>query len=160
MGHARGDHRVMRKRLIPAVMLAAYGAVVIRILVFKIELIRIGPLRFRFSQHAGEASFVPFKSILSYLRGEPMGLIAILNIFGNIALFVPIGFLVPFILQGVTWRTALALAVAAGLAIEATQVVLGVGIFDIDDVLLNALGVMIGYGAFGLFVEKGSRKGS
>jgi glycopeptide antibiotics resistance protein len=31
------------------------------------------------------------------------------------------------------------------------EVVLRVGIFDIDDVTLNALGIMIGYGAFVLF---------
>ena len=42
----------------------------------------------------------------------------------------------------------LVLAIAAGLIIEVMQVVLDVGIFDIDDIILNALGVMIGYWAF------------
>jgi cytoskeletal protein CcmA (bactofilin family) len=45
---------------------------------------------------------------------------------------------------------ALAVAVAYGLAIEGMQVLLRVGIFDIDDVILNGLGVMIGYGAYRL----------
>ena len=45
------------------------------------------------------------------------------------------------------------LAAAAGLAIEGMQVVLRVGIFDIDDVILNALGVMIGYWTFAILAK-------
>jgi hypothetical protein len=45
------------------------------------------------------------------------------------------------------------LGVAAGLCIEVMQTVLRVGIFDIDDVILNALGVMIGYWAFTILAQ-------
>jgi hypothetical protein len=43
---------------------------------------------------------------------------------------------------------SLILAFASGLIIEIMQTILRVGIFDIDDVILNALGVMIGYWIF------------
>jgi glycopeptide antibiotics resistance protein len=147
----------MQKRLIPAFVLIAYSAVVIKLLVFKIDLLTIGHLRFRFEPEAGEANFWPFRTILAYLGGEPMSLIALLNLVGNVALFVPIGFLVPFVYRGVRWRTSLVLAVGAGLVIEGMQVVLGVGIFDIDDVILNSLGVMVGYWAFAVFVRRAVR---
>lgn len=138
----------MKKRLIPAFILVAYSAFLIKLLVFKIKLLEIGPLRIKLPQRIGQSNFLPFRTILSYLRGEPTWSIAILNLVGNIALLVPIGFLVPFIYRKVTWQKSFALAVAIGLAIEGMEVVFGVGIFDIDDVILNALGVMLGYWMF------------
>lgn len=44
-----------------------------------------------------------------------------------------------------------------GLAIELTQMVLHIGIFDIDDVILNSLGVMLGFWKFKIF-SKFSKK--
>ena len=70
-------------------------------------------------------------------------MIAGINLIGNIALLVPIGILVPFLYENITWKKSLVLAFFSGLIIEVMQVMLHVGIFDIDDVILNALGVMI-----------------
>jgi glycopeptide antibiotics resistance protein len=136
----------MQKRLIPTIILVAYSVFVIKLLVFKMVSFKIGHLMFNFSGHAtGPANFVPFKTILPYLMGAKGGVIAIFNIIGNIALFVPIGFLVPFVYRNMTWRKSLLLAVVVPLLIEIIQVVFRVGIFDIDDVILNGLGIMIGY---------------
>jgi glycopeptide antibiotics resistance protein len=149
----RAWDRIMQKRLIPAFVLAAYSAVVVRILVFKIGHLQIGPLRFRFAAEAGEANLLPFNTILPYLRGEPNWLIAILNLAGNIGLLAPVGFLVPFVYRNMNWGKSLVLAIGVGVAIEGAQTVL-IGIFDIDDVILNALGVMIGYWAFVIFEKR------
>jgi hypothetical protein len=96
---------------------------------------------------------VPFKTILPYLMGHKGWMIAGINLVGNIILLVPIGFLVPFIWPTITWKKAIIIAVASGLAIELMQTILRVGIFDIDDVILNGIGVLIGYGAF-VILEK------
>jgi glycopeptide antibiotics resistance protein len=144
-----------KTRLISALVLVAYSAFVVKLLVFKVELLRIGHLRFRFATEAGEGNFVPFRTILGYLRGEPLSLIALLNLAGNVGLFVPIGFLVALVYRGLRWPMCLALAVGLGLAIEGTQATLRVGIFDIDDVILNSLGIMIGYWAFAVLVRRG-----
>src|ERR687893_3150878 len=143
----------MKKRLISGFILIAYSAFLINLLVFKIYLLKIGLLRFTFPPAAGQANFLPFKTILPYLLGEPTWSFGIINLGGNIALFVPIGFLVPFVYGKMTWQKSLALAVAVGLAIEGMQVVFRVGIFDIDDVILNALGVMPGYWVFTILVK-------
>lgn len=115
--------------------------------------IRIGQLMLDFSgTNSGHGpNFVPFKTILPYLLGHKGLIIAGVNLIGNIALLVPIGFLVPFIYPNVKWKSSLFIAIIAGFSIEIMQVVLGVGIFDIDDILLNALGVMIGYWSFLIF---------
>lgn len=147
----------MWRRVIPASLLVVYSALLTEVLVFKdIPVIRIGHMMFNFggTNANGEANFVPFKTIASYVLGHEGFLIGSLNIVGNIVLLIPIGFIAPFVYQKMTWRTSLVLAVASGLAIELLQVVLHVGIFDIDDVLLNALGVILGYGVFKVFVRK------
>jgi glycopeptide antibiotics resistance protein len=147
----------MKKRLIPALGLAAYSVILTKVMVFKqMPTIRIGHIRMRFAGTDGghPANFVPFKTIASYLRGHNGLMIAGVNLVGNIAPLVPIGFLLPFVYRNMTWKESLVLAIAAGLAIEVAQVMLRVGIFDVDDVILNALGVMIGYWAC-----PGSRRG-
>lgn len=144
----------MRTRLILAAVLTVYSALVFKLLVFKINFVRIGHLRFRSPPREGEANFIPFKTISSYLHGEPNWSIAILNLVGNVALLAPVGFLVPLVYRQMTWRTSLALAAAVGLSIEGMEVLFRVGIFDIDDVILNGLGVMLGYWAFAAVVKR------
>ena len=153
----------MKKRLISAIILIAYSVTLIKVMVFKdLPVIRIGSLMLNFGgTQEGPANLVPFKTILPYLLGEKGFIIAAINLLGNIVLLVPIGFLVPFVYRNMIWKITLALAVAAGFVIEGMQVLLHVGIFDIDDVMLNALGVMIGYWAFAIlarWVQSGKYK--
>jgi glycopeptide antibiotics resistance protein len=140
----------VKKHLVSTLLLIAYSLLLIKIMVFKdLPVVRIGPLMFRFGgTHDGPANLVPFKTILLYLFGGQGLIIGGLNIVGNIVLLVPVGFLLPLIFRNITWKKMLAIAVASGLLIEGMQVVLHVGIFDIDDVILNGLGVMIGYWTF------------
>jgi len=140
----------MKKRLTATIILIVYSAILVDVLVFKyLPLIRIGRMRFRFGgTQDGPANFIPFKTILPYLLGEKGFMIAVLNLAGNILLLVPIGFLVPFIYPNMTWKKTLVLAVATGFALEGMQALLRVGIFDIDDLILNGLGVMAGYWLF------------
>ena len=146
----------MKKRLIIAFILVIYSLILIKVMVFKnVPLIRIGSLMFNLGgTQEGQANFWPFKTILSYLFGERGLIITFINLVGNIVLLIPIGFLVPFLSRKMAWEKALALAVSAGLAIEGAQAVLHLGIFDIDDVILNGLGVVIGYWAFRIFVRR------
>ena len=138
----------MNKRFTSAASLAIYSMFLINLLVFKnMPVIRIGHMLFNFggTNADGEANFVPFKTILSYLLGSHGWLIAGLNLIGNIVLLIPIGLLATLVYQDMTWKKALIIAVAAGLLLEGMQVIFNVGIFDVDDVILNAFGVMIGY---------------
>lgn len=146
----------MRRRLIAAFILIAYTAILIKIIVFKdLPHIRIGPVRLYFGgPQEGPANFLPFKTILPYLLGEKGFIISVINLAGNIILLVPIGFLIPFVYRQMTWRKSIALAVATGFALEGMQALFHVGIFDIDDVLLNGLGVVAGYWAFTVFAKK------
>lgn len=149
--------RFMPIRVIASLLLAGYSALLVKVMVFKdIPLIRVGHLMLNFGgTEAGHApNFVPFATIVPYFFGYKGLIIAGINLVGNVGLLVPVGFLLPFICRSVTWRVSLAIAVGAGLLIEVTQAMLRIGIFDIDDVILNALGVMVGYLIARVFVKR------
>ena len=136
----------MKKYIIPGLLLIAYILILLKIMVFKdVPLIRVGSIMLNFGgTNPGTAgNFIPFTTIIPYFFGYKGWMIAGINLIGNIALLVPIGILVPFLYENITWKKSLVLAFFSGLIIEVMQVMLHVGIFDIDDVILNALGVMI-----------------
>jgi glycopeptide antibiotics resistance protein len=143
----------MKKRLLPFILLLAYGAILVKVMVLKdVPMIRMGPIMLNFGgTQVGDPNYVPFRTILPYLLGENGFLIGALNIGGNIAFLIPIGFLLPFVFARIDWKRSLVVALLSGMSIELTQVFLHIGIFDIDDVILNGLGVMVGYWLFLLF---------
>ena len=148
----------MKRRLVAGFFLVVYSVILIKLMVFKNVFLKLGHFRLRLGpEGTGQANFVPFKTILAYLQGSHGWAIAGTNLVGNIALLAPIGFLVPFIYSKITWQESLALAIATPLVIEGMQVIFRLGIFDIDDVILNALGVMIGYWVF-ILLSKGVLK--
>ena len=83
--------------------------------------------------------FVPLGTTIELLGGETWDLIY--NIAGNILWFVPLGLLLG---KGKALR-ALLLGVALSSAIEISQFLLITGFADIDDVILNALGSLLGW---------------
>lgn len=140
----------MKKHLLYVLLLTVYGALLFKVMVLKdVPMLRIGHLMLNFGgTREDSANLMPFKTILPYLMGEKGWIIAGINLVGNIIFLIPVGFLLPLAFPKINWKIMLLLAVAAGFLIEGMQVVLRVGIFDIDDVLLNALGVILGYGVY------------
>jgi glycopeptide antibiotics resistance protein len=143
----------MKNRILPSILLLAYGAILVKVMVLKdLPMIRIGSIMLNFGgTQVGDPNYVPFKTILPYLLGENGFLIGALNIGGNIAFLIPIGFLLPFVFTRIDWKRSLVVALLSGMSIELTQVFLHIGIFDIDDVILNGLGVMVGFWMYLLF---------
>lgn len=80
------------------------------------------------------------------------------QLIGNVLLTMPFGFLLPFLVR-VPARRALLMALFTGLALEGAQLLTSVlGIIsgyghsiDINDVILNAIGVLVGYGGYRSF---------
>jgi len=137
---------ILKKRLLQ-LLLFGYCLLLIKIMVFKdVPLIHIGVLMLNFGgTHEGEPNFIPFKTIFPYLAGEKGLLIGAINIVGNIILLVPVGLLMPYVFSAVDLKKSFVFAIFSGMLIEGMQSLLHVGIFDIDDVILNGLGYLIGY---------------
>ena len=145
----------MKQRILPLAILIAYSTLLIKVMVLKeVPLVRVGMLRLNFGGSLeGSPNFIPFTTIVPYLLGDKGWIIAGINLVGNIIFLVPVGFLFPFVFSKINWKIILPLAAAAGLIIEGLQVILHVGIFDIDDVLLNGFGVWVGYGSYSAFQQ-------
>ena len=72
-----------------------------------------------------------------------------LNLAGNMFIFAPFGFLLPIMnrrLKGFFQVTMLSLELS--LAVETVQLITKVGSFDVDDILLNTVGGILGYVCF------------
>lgn len=94
-------------------------------------------------------NFVPFRSIALYLGSDMELWRKAGNILGNMAVFVPLGVLLPALLRS---RRRLLVTLALGLALsvilEALQWLGSVGAADIDDVILNLCGTGLGIGVY------------
>ncbi len=97
-------------------------------------------------------NLIPFRTILEEITGIP-GLapgdrlpIAVLNILGNLLLYVPVGFLLPRAYKKFAkLGTVLLFGLVLSCAFEILQYLFG-GSADIDDVLLHLVGLAAGYG--------------
>lgn len=76
----------------------------------------------------------------------------IVNVIGNISLFVPIGFLIPTLWKNVSLKHILIIALSSSLCIELLQLPQARGT-DIDDLWLNVIGAFIGHWAYILLTK-------
>lgn len=92
---------------------------------------------------------IPFKTIHHFVCDDHIHTqIFLINIIGNIFVFSPFGFLGLSITKlNKILPITLSFIISISL-IELTQSLTGRGVADIDDVLLNTLGMLIGYSAF------------
>ena len=92
-------------------------------------------------------NFIPFKEILRYDLGSRL---FIKNVIGNILLFLPFGFFVSFILKSDSIFEIIDISIITSVTIECVQMVIG-RVFDIDDILLNLIGGILGWLIYFLF---------
>lgn len=110
---------------------------------------------FLFKSHMGIRvwNLFPLRSVLEYMTGldyvtglrqEMLQNFAWSNLLGNVVIFIPLGvYMALFCKNGPLWKTVLLVA-AASMAAEVLQVATKTGIGDIDDLLLNTLGGLLG----------------
>ncbi len=96
----------------------------------------------------------PFREIKRFLiHYDVLGWQAVvLNIIGNVVGFMPFGFFLP-LLSAKERRLLMVLLLTfeLSLTVEVIQLFTGVGSFDVDDLMLNTLGGVLGYGCYHLF---------
>lgn len=63
---------------------------------------------------------------------------------GNLLMFVPMGFFLPLISKKINIKSVLKIAVIVPIIVEIIQPIVGRS-FDVDDLILNFIGILIGY---------------
>lgn len=136
-------------RIIGRVLLVAYFALLIFFVFFSDELGRkTGTIVRRMNTH-------PFHEIKRFwaMRYTYGWKTTLMNLGGNMLIFVPFGFLIPMSSKNKVTRNFFVVTLLAMMfsgAIEVVQILTKVGAFDIDDIILNTAGAIIGYVIFAI----------
>ena len=106
-------------------------------------------------------NLMPFKTLRLYWRmleqGASEALLrhAIINLVGNVAVFIPLGWFLPFIWENMrSFLKMLLLTTGCICLVEICQLITNLGSCDIDDLILNLVGISLGYGIWLLFRKK------
>lgn len=86
-------------------------------------------------------NFQPFKEITRYVIDSPL---FYRNVLGNVLLFVPFGVFVCYYIRKCNFLKVLIITFLGSFTIEAVQLKIG-RTFDVDDIILNVLGGIIGF---------------
>ena len=130
-----------RKKDIASAFLGITVATILWITILSREALIGTPIRYQ-----------PFHSLISCLNEMQKGRVDA-NFFGNIILFIPVGFLFPIMTGNKKWYWTAGAGCSLSLLIEIIQLISARGCFDLDDVILNIIGTVTGYSLLKL-VEK------
>ncbi len=138
------------------ILFVVYILVVLKVIVFKYPLARLMEITNSWSSDVvweglDTANFTLFKTIHMYIDYSDV-LNSFENLAGNILVFVPFGIFLPAIWQKCkNFADTFLAGLVFSLAIETFQLFSAFGEFDIDDILLNCFGVVVGFILYYLF---------
>jgi glycopeptide antibiotics resistance protein len=125
-----------------------YGLAVLHITLFPIRILD-GEIYYSGARFVQGINLIPFNFDLSFIPH-----IVLYQIAQNVLLTIPLGFGVNFVAP-IRLRSILWLALAVGIGIKTVQLMISLligyayRVIDINDAILNTLGVLIGYGVSG-----------
>ena len=92
-------------------------------------------------------NLVPFVNLLDYDVNSEL----LINLIGNFAMFIPTGIMAPLIYKKIdTFAKVVLTGAAISLIIEILQLPFAVRASDVDDLILNTAGCLVGYGIYAL----------
>ena len=104
---------------------------------------------FMYREHGllGIINIVPIKeTINTFMHSETGMRNSLINVIGNILVFMPLGFFIPLLFDKFNnLKKVLKVGCLSSLAIELSQLFVGSNVCDIDDVIYNTLGALAGF---------------
>lgn len=145
------------------ILFIIYILVLLKVIVFKLPLERMKEIMDSWTREViwegmESANFKPFRTIRMYIRYWGTGLNSFENLVGNVVAFIPLGYFLPRLfplLRNVFVCMSCALLIVTG--IELFQLLSAFGAFDVDDILLNCTGALLGYISY-IFIETFRRR--
>ena len=147
-----------RKQHISAGLLVLYGGLMLWLLFWRERSMEGLPYLHQLPMHVNLRPFRTIRLYLGLLSAQRPSLvrIAIVNLLGNVGMFVPLGFLLPVVLPRLAkWYRCLLTAAGIIALVELLQMLFLVGACDIDDLILNLTGTALGYGLFAAMGHSG-----
>ena len=137
------------KKFVRPILWAVFGFYCL-VLIYILFLSRGSLTHYSYAQYFRRfTNFVPFKTIAEYIQRYNNGFrnLSVTNLIGNFVLFLPMGMALPCLFKKLNrfWKVVL-WVLGMVVVVEIAQGVLRVGSIDIDDVIFNVSGAMIGYG--------------
>lgn len=97
-------------------------------------------------------NFIPIVYMFGYHGAK-------INFIGNIAMFIPVGIIWPIVFKELnTHKRVIAAGIGFPLCIEMLQLLFYDRVTDVNDLLLNSLGFLIGYGIYLLVKAAGKKR--
>ncbi len=131
-----------RKKSLYVVLFAAYLILLFYFLFFSEGLGRASTeteYRYNLTLFREIKRFIEYRHVLGYQA-------VFLNVVGNVIAFMPFGFLLPPLMNYKTnWFVTTIWAFLFSLFVETIQLFFRLGSFDVDDMLLNTIGGLLGY---------------
>ncbi len=127
-----------------------YMAWVIKVIIFKYPMESLRDIAANWEQvmireGLEHANFTFLKTIRMYIR-YAYKLNSLENLAGNVVVFIPLGILLPFLQEDCRKFSHLLLNVLIFVVgIEIFQLFSAFGVFDVDDILLNTIGAVLGW---------------
>ncbi|MNZ90040.1 VanZ like family protein [compost metagenome] len=90
-------------------------------------------------------NLIPFNTINHFIQMDSLSRAQIINLVGNVGVFVPFGILLPLIFDRSLAKSWI-IFLCGIFILETTQLLTRRGSFDIDDFILNSVGFWLGYG--------------
>ena len=119
-----------------------------RIFIFPYTIFLLYLMFLGFGREQHEANIVrllPLVSTILFVQNTTSWESIIINLFGNIIMFIPFGFLGWLNAKYFSLKKLILDFLSALIIVEALQYLTRLGVFDIDDLALNSLGVWIGF---------------
>lgn len=121
------------------------------------SLLKIILFKYGFTSDMREINMIPFQFIKMFSGQDVTIDVALKNILGNIAIFIPLGILISIFIpkkQGLT----ICFCIAVSCLFEIIQLITGCGATDIDDIILNSIGGFIGVVLYRFILRKFDEK--
>ena len=135
---------IEKKKTVCLILFIVYILIVLKLTIF----------RFAVNYDEPQLNLTFFTDLIYVYKNA--GVIEFLRLFlGNIGWFIPFGFLLPMLLKKKSVLKVAILGLVFSFSIEVSQFIFRKGIAELDDLVLNTLGAVIGYILYTIIINRG-----
>lgn len=144
-----------KKRIISSIIsIGLWGVAAVYIL----ALLKIILFKYGFTEEIRRLNLIPFTFITDLFSDNTTIDVGLKNVLGNFALFIPMGVLLPLLFKNISRKKTILICFGVSLFFEVIQYIVGLGASDIDDLILNTLGGIMGAWIYFVFLKKFDNK--